>query len=119
MHKEKIFFLDLDEMCVSGYSNDLGMAIANFWDPAHINDEYVLNRAIEILRGYTGSVGELYEVDIVPILVYSLRKLFFTEAYFLFLGDLKGQRHLEFIEELRKKEKQIDGLIDRLHSCKK
>lgn len=104
----KIIFLDIDDMCHDSYFNDLGMVIANFTDSNYSKKQ--LREAIESL--VTGYCKEYIESDIIDIAIYALRKLYFTEGYYLYFRKITNEP-VEFINELtRRQNLLIDFLSD-------
>ena len=104
----KIMFLDIDDMCSDSYFNDLGMVIANFTDSNYSKKQ--IREMIESLL--TGYCNEYTESDIINIAIYALRKLYFTEGYYLYFRKITNEP-VEFIDELIKRQNLLmDFLSD-------
>lgn len=103
---DKVIFLDIDDMCKTTLFNDLGMVIANFTD-SKFTSLKMLKCVKSLLTGY--GVRPQSQV-ILNILIFALRKLYFTEAYYLYRRENKGTSVL-FINELRKRQKLVKHLM--------
>ena len=103
---KKIIFLDIDDICKGSCFNDLGMVIANFTKSE--NSKVYLLKAIErLLIGY----GEDYSSkNILRVILFALRKLYFTEAYFLYAWSAK-KTPINFVFELRKRQRILNSLL--------
>ena len=107
---DKVIFLDIDDMCTTTYFNDLGMVIANFTDSKFTRSK-MLKCVKSVLIGY--GVRPQSQV-ILNTLIFALRKLYFTEAYYLYRHEKKGTSML-FVNELRRRQKLIkDTMTDYL-----
>lgn len=105
--KEKVIFLDLDDMCKSSYFNDLGMLLANFMDSSYSNTD-LFEAISNILKGYNLKMSKN---NILNISIFSLRKLYFTEAYFLYVNKKNAQLP-RFVYEIRRREKIIINFME-------
>ncbi|OGI66342.1 hypothetical protein A2647_01885 [Candidatus Nomurabacteria bacterium RIFCSPHIGHO2_01_FULL_40_24b] len=110
LSKGKVIFLDIDDMCATTYFNDLGMVIANFID-SNFTSSKILKCIRSLLTGY--GVNPQPQA-ILNTLIFALRKLYFTEAYYLYRHEKKGTSVL-FVNELQRRQKLIkDIMIDYL-----
>ncbi len=95
--RNKIIFLDLDDMCKSSYFNDLGMLLANF-----MSSTYSSANLIEVIANiFEGYNLKMSKFNILNISLFALRKLYFTEAYFIYAK--KNSSFSYPIYEIRKK----------------
>lgn len=105
--RKKVIFLDLDEMCKSSYFNDLGMLLANFMNSAYSSID-LLEAISNILKGYNLKMSK---TNILNISIFSLRKLYFIEAYFLYTNK-KNAQVPRFVYEIRKREDIIRSFME-------
>lgn len=105
--RKKIIFLDLDDMCRSSYFNDLGMLLANFMNSNYSSDD-LLKTITNIFKGYNLKMSR---TNILNISIFSLRKLYFTEAYFLY-ANKKNAQLPRFVCEIRKREDIIKNFME-------
>jgi len=106
LSNKRIIFLDIDDICKGSCFNDLGMVIANFTKSK--NSKTFILKAIErLLIGY----GKDYSSkNILQVILFALRKLYFTEAYFLYAWSVK-KTPLDFVSELRKRQEILNSLL--------
>lgn len=103
LSKKNIIFLDIDDICMDSHFNDLGMAIANF-----TNSTYSKRKLLEAIKFLLiGYCEEISRNSILNVLLFTLRKLYFTEAYFLY----SQKENAKFIGELRKRQKLIVSIF--------
>ena len=106
LSKGKVIFLDIDDMCATTYFNDLGMVIANFTDSKFTSSK-IMKCVKSVLIGY-GVKPQSQAIH--NTLIFALRKLYFTEAYYLYKHEKKGTSML-FVNELRRRQKLIKDTV--------
>lgn len=104
----KMLFLDIDDICQTSYFNDLGIIIANYINTSYSHDELIYSIDI-LLKGYRKPKTKK---AVITTLIFSLRKLYFTEAYYLFAEE-NGINNNGIICDLRKKQDMIQCYIER------
>jgi len=104
---KEIIFLDIDDMCRNSYFSDLGMAVANFANSSYSKPN-LLKAIKHLLSGYNKKHSP---ANILNVALFALRKLYFTEAYYLYASELKNTS-LKIIPELRKRQKLLDYFIE-------
>ena len=106
MNGRKVIFLDVDDICMSHPFNDIGMIVANFIDSS-MTLRYIERAIHELLKGY----GEYPTTNnFRMIIVFAIRKLYFTESYFLHVQTTKEIKG-DLILEMRKRQDILMALL--------
>jgi aminoglycoside phosphotransferase family enzyme len=105
--KNNIIFLDIEDISKESYFHDLGTIFVNFAD-FNCNTLGLEDAAIELLKGYN---KEINEENIRNIVLFGLRRLYFVEAYFLYIDLMLNNKNIEFIKNLRENQNKLKAFL--------